>query len=76
MDLNHVVCMTKSQLRYYRYYVTGMGVREIARACNVSAATVSRTLKKAIANMEKYGGDEDEQSRMHSDHGDHQAADE
>lgn len=39
------VYLTESQTRYYMFSKMGYGVREIARKCGVSAATVSRTLK-------------------------------
>lgn len=44
-SVGNAVYLTASQTLYKRFRDAGYGVRETARACNVSAATVSKTLK-------------------------------
>lgn len=45
---------TKSQALYDEFRQHGFGVRETARACGVSAATVSRTLKTLDRNYKEW----------------------
>lgn len=46
--------LTRSQALYDEFRKKGYGVRETARACGVSAATVSRTLKTLDRNYKKW----------------------
>lgn len=52
-DAENVV-LTPSQSRYYSYRERGYGIRETARRCGVSAATVSRTLKTADRKINEF----------------------
>lgn len=59
MQADRVILLTPSQFKYYRLRQQGYGVREIARMCSVSAATVCRTLKTAERNIRRQRGAED-----------------
>lgn len=54
------VTLTQSQSLYYLYRKKGYGVRETARICGVSAATVSRVLKTVDRKLKE--GDQNEQT--------------
>lgn len=46
--------LTKAQSLYIAFRDRGYGVRETARMCGVSAATVSRTLKTADRKLKEW----------------------
>ena len=46
--------LTKAQTLYMAFRDRGYGVRETARRCGVSAATVSRTLKTADRKLKEW----------------------
>ncbi len=53
LRVDHVVLLTPAQYRYYSLYQQGHGIREIARMCEVSPATVCRCIKIAKASIQR-----------------------
>lgn len=54
-SVSNTLYLTQAQTLYKTFRDHGYGVRETARACGVSAATVSRTLKTVDRKLKEWG---------------------